>query len=395
MSLWADKYRPKTLAKLSYHENVTEQLTKLADAGANFPHLLVYGPSGAGKKTRVMSMLRRLYGNGSIDNLKVDVKTFVTSSNRKLEFNVISSPSHIEITPSDMGNNDRVVIQDLLKEIGQTEALDFSGLFHIAKKENSSTGFDGNVEGDESHTQPQRKFKIVIINESEKLSRDAQAALRRTMEKFSGTIRLILICDSTSNIIDPIKSRTLGIRVGLPDKDSIRNVFENILNNESDAKRCFPEDWDERCIVFDHIIQECDYNLRLGIMMLEAMYMNHDLININTPVIKPDWQLVIESLAKGVLKDRSVARLTTCRTILYELLSHAIPGKLLLERLMFHFIKLIDDYGEIRRNNNVKLEIVDAAALFDERLTLGSKDIFHLEGFITRVMVILETDISN
>lgn len=164
------------------------------------------------------------------------------------------------------------------------------------------------------------------------------------------------------------------------------------MSNEADAKRSFPEDWDERAIVFDHIIQECDGNLRLGIMMLEAMYMNHDSINVQTPVIKPDWQLVIESLAKGVLKDRSVARLTTCRTILYELLSHAIPGKLLLEKLMFCFIRLVDDYSGLHHLNKLKTDIVDAAALFDERLTLGSKDIFHLEGFITRVMVLLESD---
>lgn len=390
MALWADKYRPKALARLSYHDDITEQLSKLADSGANFPHLLVYGPSGGGKKTRIMAMLRRLYGTGSVDNLKVDVKTFVTSSNRKLEFNVISSPCHMEITPSDMGNNDRVVIQDLLKEVGQTEALDFSGLFHIAKKENESKENGG--EENEKSSSPQRKFKVVIINESEKLSRDAQAALRRTMEKFSASIRLILICDTTSNIIDPIKSRTLGVRIGLPGKDAMRQVFESILSNEADAKRSFPEDWDERAIVFDHIIQECDGNLRLGIMMLEAMYMNHDSINVQTPVIKPDWQLVIESLAKGVLKDRSVARLTTCRTILYELLSHAIPGKLLLEKLMFCFIRLVDDYSGLHHLNKLKTDIVDAAALFDERLTLGSKDIFHLEGFITRVMVLLESD---
>jgi replication factor C subunit 3/5 len=394
MSLWADKYRPKTLAKLTYHHDTTEQLTKLADAGANFPHLLVYGPSGAGKKTRIMAMLTKLYGTSSMNNLKVDVKTFVTPSNRKLEFNVISSPYHMEITPSDMGNNDRVVIQDLLKEVGQTEALDFSGLFHITHKKIKDNN-DNNDDDENTNTLPLRKFKVVIINESEKLSRDAQAALRRTMEKFSGSIRLILVCDSTSNIIDPIKSRTLGVRIGLPDKEAIRNVLENILTNESDARRCFPEDWDDRCIVYDHIIEEAEYNLRLSIMMLEAMYMNNDSINIQTPVIKPDWQLVIESLAKGVLKDRSVARLTTCRTILYELLSHAISGKLILEKLMFNFIKLVDDTSNIRHNNQVKTEIVEAASLFDERLTLGSKDIFHLEGFITKVMVILETDVNS
>jgi replication factor C subunit 3/5 len=129
--------------------------------------------------------------------------------------------------------------------------------------------------------------------------------------------------------------------------------------------------------------------------MLEAMYMNNDSISAHTPVIKPDWELVLESLAKGVIKDRSVARLTTCRTILYELLSHAIPGKLILEKLLFSFVKMVDDVSGIHHTNQVKMSIVDAGALFDERLTLGSKDIFHLEGFITRVMVVLETDVNS
>ncbi|GAV27693.1 hypothetical protein PMKS-001161 [Pichia membranifaciens] len=214
MALWADKYRPKALAKLSYHDDITEQLSKLADSGANFPHLLVYGPSGAGKKTRIMAMLRRLYGTGSVDNLKVDVKTFVTPSNRKLEFNVISSPCHMEITPSDMGNNDRIVIQDLLKEVGQTEALDFSGLFHIAKKE-TDLKENGEEENDKSSS-PQRKFKVVIINESEKLSRDAQAALRRTMEKFSASIRLILIWRAEGQVggpVDHVPDDTLRVTI--------------------------------------------------------------------------------------------------------------------------------------------------------------------------------------
>ncbi|TID30663.1 hypothetical protein CANINC_000819 [Pichia inconspicua] len=368
MSLWADKYRPKTLQKLTYHDDITDRLTKLADAGPNFPHLLVYGPSGAGKKTRVMAMLRRLYPSSSVDSLKVDVKTFTTPSNRKLEFNVISSPCHLEITPSDMGSNDRIVIQDLLKEVGQTESLDFSNLI----KHNDST--------------TSNKFKIVIINEAEKLSRDAQAALRRTMEKFSSLIRLVLICDSTSNIIDPIKSRTLGIRIPLPEIDDMRKAFDNIIQNENDTQRVFPQDWDDRCKVYDHIIAECAHNMRLGIMMLEAMYMNNDSVTISTPVVKPDWQLVIESLARSVLRDRSVAKLSQSRTVLYELLSHAIPGKLILEKLMYSFLTLLDG------SNSAKIDIVNAAALFDERLTLGTKDIFHLEGFLTKVMVILESN---
>ncbi|GME79861.1 unnamed protein product [[Candida] boidinii] len=191
MSLWADKHRPKNLKDLDYHDDVSDRLRALASS-KDFPHLLIYGPSGAGKKTRVLSTLKELYGAG-VERLKVDVKTFTTPSNRKLEFNIVSSPYHLEITPSDMGNNDRVVIQDLLKEVGQVESIDFTSIVNTSS-DNKTNGTDGS-----DVKRRNNKFKTVIINEAEMLSRDAQAALRRTMEKYSATLRLILICNSTSS----------------------------------------------------------------------------------------------------------------------------------------------------------------------------------------------------
>ena len=63
MSLWVDKHRPKKLSKLDYQKQQAEHLELLVKGG-DFPHLMVYGPPGAGKKTRVMALLRELYGNG-------------------------------------------------------------------------------------------------------------------------------------------------------------------------------------------------------------------------------------------------------------------------------------------------------------------------------------------
>lgn len=79
----------------------------------------------------------------------------MTPSRRKLDVNVVQSNYHIELTPSDVGMYDRSVIQDIIKEIAQTQQVDLN-----AKK----------------------RFKVVVINEADQLSRDAQAALRRTME---------------------------------------------------------------------------------------------------------------------------------------------------------------------------------------------------------------------
>jgi replication factor C subunit 3/5 len=67
--------------------------------------------------------------------LKIDQRVFLTPSKRKLDVNVVQSNFHIELTPSDVGNYDRVVIQDLLKEIAQTQQVDlnakqrFKGVF--------------------------------------------------------------------------------------------------------------------------------------------------------------------------------------------------------------------------------------------------------------------------
>jgi hypothetical protein len=59
----------------------------------------VYGPSGAGKKTRVVAVLSALYGPG-VEKLKIDQRVFVTPSNRKLEVNIVSSSFHLELTPT-------------------------------------------------------------------------------------------------------------------------------------------------------------------------------------------------------------------------------------------------------------------------------------------------------
>lgn len=91
MSLWVDKHRPCALDRLHFHADISEQLKQLVRtrtsvallsllrrgysclrrpiftqaAAGDFPHLLFYGPSGAGKKTRIMCFLRELFGPSS------------------------------------------------------------------------------------------------------------------------------------------------------------------------------------------------------------------------------------------------------------------------------------------------------------------------------------------
>ena len=96
MSLWLDKHRPKKLCKLDYHKRQADHLERLAKSSSDFPHLLVYGPSGAGKKTRVVALLRELYGPG-VERLKIEHQNFETPSKKKLEIITVASNYHIEV----------------------------------------------------------------------------------------------------------------------------------------------------------------------------------------------------------------------------------------------------------------------------------------------------------
>lgn len=71
---------------------------------------------------------------------------------------------------------------------------------------------------------------VVIINEADSLTRDAQAALRRTMEKYMSNMRIILCANSTSKLIAPIKSRCLLVRVAAPTEDEVRLISPLLTN---------------------------------------------------------------------------------------------------------------------------------------------------------------------
>lgn len=124
----------------------------------------------------------------------MEQKAFLTPSRRRLDVQIVESNFHLELTPADVAQWDRSVVQDVLKEVGQTAQL------------------DGNAS---------RKFKVVVIHSADELTHDAQAALRRTMEKHTSSMRLILCANSTARIIAPIRSRCLLLRVGAPEPEQV------------------------------------------------------------------------------------------------------------------------------------------------------------------------------
>lgn len=95
----------------------------------------------------------------------------------ELELTTISSNDHVELNPSDVGNNDRYVVQEIIKEMAKSRPVDMQG---------------------------NRGFKVLVLNEVDKLSKEAQAGLRRTMEKYSSACRLIMLCSNISKCVLPI-----------------------------------------------------------------------------------------------------------------------------------------------------------------------------------------------
>ncbi|KAL9015173.1 MAG: hypothetical protein Q9173_000204 [Seirophora scorigena] len=344
MALLVDKYRPRSLESLTYHGELSARLRSLAQSG-DFPHLLVYGPSGAGKKTRIVATLRELYGPG-VEKIKIDSRVFQTTSNRKLEFNIVASVYHLEITPSDVGNFDRVVVQDLLKEVAQTQQVDQSA---------------------------RQRFKVVVINEADHLTRDAQAALRRTMEKYSPNLRLILLANSTANIIAPIRSRTLLVRVAAPTEAEICKVLKKVGSAEN---------WAEADGLNRRIAKESGRNLRRALLMFEAVHAQNERVSDKTPIPPPDWEALIAQIADEIMAEHTPARILQVRAKLYDLLSHCIPPTTILKTLTWKLIPKIDDA--------LKADVIRWSAFYEHRLRLGSKHIFHLEAFVAKFMRVLE-----
>jgi len=342
MSLWIDKHRPRELKELDFHKEQAEHLSKLVESG-DFPHLLVYGPSGAGKKTRVMCLLRELYGAG-VERLRLEHQSFYTPSKKKIDINTIASNYHIEVNPSDAGIYDRVVIQELIKTVASTEQLDSSA---------------------------QREFKVVVLTEVDKLTKDAQHALRRTMEKYMATCRIVLLANSTSKVIPAIQSRCLAVRIPAPTHQQIADIVTTVAKME---------DCNMPNKLALRIAEKSSRNLRRAILMAEACRVQQQSLSPTQEIQELDWQVYIRETANVILKEQSPRCLLEVRSRLYELLSHTIPAEIIFVELLKELTKNCDGV--------LKNEIVHWAAFYEHRMNKGSKQIYHLEAFVAKFMSI-------
>ncbi|KAL7279098.1 hypothetical protein ACG7TL_006936 [Trametes sanguinea] len=354
------QHRPRSLDDLHYHHGLSARLKALAASG-DFPHMLFYGPSGAGKKTRIAGTLLELFGKGA-EKIKIDQRVFQTPTKRKLDVNIVQSNYHIEITPSEVGNYDRLVIQDILKEIAQTQQVDLNA---------------------------KQRFKVVVIHEADALTRDAQAALRRTMEKYMSNMRLILCANSTSKLIAPIRSRCLLMRVAAPNPEE--TVLDFVAKREGFS---IPED------TVKLIAEDSEGNMRKALLVLEALKMqNQDLSASGLSIAKPDWETYCHKVADMIVQEQTPARVMEVRAKLYELLSHCIPPTVVLKSVRPLLPFWLEEEEEKRRRSKtiaekvveqvdeaLKPDIMHWAAIYEARMRVGNKKIFHLEAWVVKVM---------
>ncbi len=102
---------------------------------------------------------------------------------------------------------------------------------------------------------------VVVIMDADRLTKDAQHALRRTMEKYSANLRLILCCSSTSRLISPIKSRCILFRIAGLDDGTMQSIL-----SETSAK----ENYKLTETTVNAIVSSSHGNMRKAFLMLEA-----------------------------------------------------------------------------------------------------------------------------
>jgi len=201
--MWAEKYRPKSLSQMVNQKDIVERLESFVKS-RNVPHCIFAGPPGTGKTTAALCLARDLYGDVYREHL-------------------------MELNASDeRGIN---VVRETVKTFARVRTL-------------------GEI-----------PFKILILDEADNMTSDAQQALRRTMERYTETCRFILIANYSGKIIEPIQSRCAPFRFTYLPREEQDAYLKHIAENENVN---LLEDG------LDAIYDVCEGDLRKAINSLQA-----------------------------------------------------------------------------------------------------------------------------
>ncbi|PWZ02813.1 putative RFC2-DNA replication factor C, 41 kd subunit [Testicularia cyperi] len=229
MRPWVEKYRPKTIDDVAAQEHTVAVLKKTLMSN-NLPHMLFYGPPGTGKTSTILALARQLFGP---ELMKTRVLELNASDERGIS-----------------------VVREKIKNFAKLAVT------------NPKDGF------------PCPPFKIIILDEADSMTQDAQSALRRIMEQYSRITRFCLVCNYVTRIIEPLASRCSKFRFRSLDTDSTKSRLEMIAKAESVE---FEGDG-----VLDTLIHTSDGDLRRAITYLQSASRLHSIAGDTRSAISPD-----------------------------------------------------------------------------------------------------------
>jgi len=172
---WVEKYRPNALDELISHEDIITTIRTFIK-NDKLPHLLFYGPPGTGKTSTILACAKEMY----------PAKLF---NSMVLELNA----------SDDRGIG---IVRGQILNFASTRTIFNSG------------------------------YKLIILDEADAMTNDAQNALRRIIEKFTDNVRFCLICNYLSKIIPALQSRCTRFRFGPLKEDQILPRLEHVCQEE-------------------------------------------------------------------------------------------------------------------------------------------------------------------
>ncbi|XP_065566111.1 replication factor C subunit 5-like [Artemia franciscana] len=172
---WVEKYRPSRLEDLISHEDIVKTIRKFIAEG-RLPHLLLYGPPGTGKTSTILACAKELYSPSEMQSMVLELNA---SDDRGI--NTVRGP---------------------IMSFASTRTIFSKG------------------------------FKLIILDEADAMTNDAQNALRRIIEKYTENVRFCLICNYMSKIIPALQSRCTRFRFGPLKPDQILPRLNHVIDAE-------------------------------------------------------------------------------------------------------------------------------------------------------------------
>lgn len=314
IQIWTEKYRPKTLDEVINQRHVVDAL-KAWVKEKSIPHMIFSGRAGVGKTSLSMVLARELFG----ENWK---------------------SSFLETNASDERGID--TIRGRIKDFARTKPIGFG-------------------------------FNIILLDEADSLTPEAQQALRRTMEMYSNSCRFILSCNYSSRIIEPIQSRCAVFRFKELTKEHVSEYIKRIADAEN---------LEVTNDGIDAIHEVSEGDLRKATNLLQAA---STLGTINKEnVYKVSSQAKPRDI-RQLLEFSLTRRFSNARKMLYELIiSKGLSGEDIIRAIHREIFEL--DLSE-----EAKLELLELLGEYEYRLNQGSDELIQLEAFLSQIMKIGNT----